>query len=816
LYVGVAVKRVEDEALLRGAGAYVDDLREPSLLHLAFVRSPYGHARVRSIDVDAARGLRGVVAVLTADDLDGATLPPPAGLPPGTRGASAPPLASDVVRYVAEPVVAVVAETRYLAEDAARLVDVEYDPLPAVGRIEDAIGPDAPLVHADAPGNVAHRRVHLHGDVDGLFARAARVVRVRTRRHRVAPVPLEPRGILVRPEPDGRYTAWNSTQSVHRTRAGIAQALGISEDLVRAIAPDVGGGFGAKTTTYREEVVVAAAARRLGRPVKWHATRMEDLQTTQHARDQLDEAEAAFDADGCWLALRLVSTGAIGAYLHGGNATLLSRMISYPTGAYRVQALRSEIRAVFTHANPTGAYRGAGRPEAATLAERIMDLAARELGIDPVEIRRRNFIRPSDFPYANPGGSTYDSGDYAALLDRALELADHGRLVRERDARRARGELVGIGLATFVEQTGAGWEFGRVRAASDGTVTAFTGSSSQGQGHRTLFAQMVASELGVPFERVRVVQADTHFVEKGVGTFGSRSAVAGGGAIVKASRGLIERAIGLAAEALEASPSDMEWVDGAARVRGAAERTLSLEQIARLAVARATRRGGGEVTADADAAGTGAAASVVDESGAAAGEDWATPEGLSVATTFQVEGPEVVSAGAYVALVSVPRETGRLVVERFVAVDDCGTVINPMLVEGQVHGALAQGFGEALRERMVYDADGQVITGSLMDYALPAATGLPTWVTGSRATPSPLTPLGQKGAGEAGTIGAPPALIAAVLDALAPLGVAHVDMPLTDEQLWRLIRDAEASRERRSARGSNQHAAGLDAARRTC
>ncbi|MCC6173966.1 MAG: xanthine dehydrogenase family protein molybdopterin-binding subunit [Chloroflexi bacterium] len=795
-YIGVPMKRVEDPLLARGAGTYVDDLHVPGALHLVFVRSPYAHARILGIDAGEARRLPGVVAVLTADDLDGATLPPPANTAPGAHVKVAPPLARDVARFVGEPVAAVVAESRYLAEDAARLVAVDYDPLPPAPSIEAAIRPDAPRVYDDLPDNVCFHVQYASGDVEGLFARAAHRITVRIRRHRVAGVPLEPRGILVRPEPDGGITAWASAQSAHRIRDGLARGLALDPEKVRAIAPHVGGGFGVKGGFNREDMVVGVAAKTLQRPVRWVSTRMEDLLSTQHARDQIDEGEAAFDADGRFLALRVRTHGAVGAYTHGVNTTLPLRMISYSTGAYRVQALEADVTGVFTNSNPTGAYRGAGRPEATALCERIMDEAARQLRIDPVELRRRNFIQPDQFPYTNPGGSTYDSGDYPALLDMALRLAEYEALSVARDARRKEGELVGLGLATFIELTGAGPETGRVLAAPDGGVTAFSGSSSHGQGHHTSFAQLVAGELGVPFEHVTIVEADTARVPRGTGTFGSRSMVTGGGALVNASRTLIERALAIAADGFEVSPNDVEWVDGGARVRGAPERRLELGQIAALAAQRATMAaapGAPDRTERGTAQGEAQEATqgVARDKARGTMPEGASPEGLEASTTFAVQGAESIAGGAYIALVSIVRDTGRVVVEKLIAVDDCGVIVNPTIVEGQVHGGLAQGLGEALFERIVYDADGQLLSGSLLDYAVPLATMVPTWTTGHLDTPSPLHPLGAKGMGEAGAIGAPPAILNAVLDALAPLGIRSVDFPLADEKVWRLIHDRE-------------------------
>lgn len=778
--IGASLKRVEDAALLRGNGAYLDDLRIDGLLHIAFVRSPYPHARVLGIDAGAALAAPGVVAVLTREELGGATLDPPQG-PPGTVLHGPVPLADGVVRFVGEPVAAVVAESAALAADGAALVDVAYDPLPSVGTIEEAMRPGAPAVHPDAPDNVCFRVRQSTGDVAGIFAAAAHRVAVRLRRHRVAGVPIEPRGLIVRPEGDGGLTFWASCQAPHRLRDSFARALGLDRGAIRGVAPDVGGGFGVKTALTREDLVTAVAARRLGRPVKWVSTRIEDFLTTQHARDQLDEIEGAFDAEGRLQALRIRTAGAVGAYSVGMSANLFLRMILFSAGPYRVAAQEAEVTGYYLNTNHTGAMRGAGRPEASTAGERLMQAAARVIGIDPVELRRRNFIPPDAFPYTNPSGTSYDSGDYPGLLAHALDVSDYAGLLRERDARRAAGELVGVGLATFVEMTGAGPETGRVLAQPDGTVTAFVGSNSQGQGHKTVFPQIVATLLDVPYAAVRLVQSDTALVPEGTGTFGSRSTVAGGGALAEASSTLKARALAIAAEAFEVTVDDLEWRDGMAVLRGTPERQLSLGQIAGLAAeaARRAAEAGDRVGAEAPPA--------------HAAPDGAVPEGLHAETVFDARRTaqaDVMAAGAYVAVVAVDRETGRVRVERFVAVDDSGTVVNPLITDGQIHGSLAHGVGEALWERMVYDAEGQVQTASFLDYAMPTAHAVPGWTLGHYTTPSPQQPFGAKGAGEAGNIGGPPAVINAVLDALAPLGVTALDPPLHDERIWRLIRAA--------------------------
>jgi carbon-monoxide dehydrogenase large subunit len=636
-------------------------------------------------------------------------------------------------------------------------VDVDYDPLPGVGHPEAALAPDAPRLHADVPGNVSSQVHRVWGDVDGAFARAAHRVEIRAEHHRISGVPMETRGLLARPEPDGGLEIWASTQAPHRLRLSLAEALKLDASKIRVVAPDVGGGFGLKGSMYRDDLVVAELALKLGRPLKWVATRIEDMQTTQHAREQIDTAEAALDADGRILALRVKTVGNLGAYFHGGNAGAFLRIGVFGTGAYDIGALETEAVAVFTNTNPVGAYRGAGRPESAYIAERIIDAASRQLGIDPIEIRRRNFIQPDQFPYKTPSGTPFDSGNYPRLLQTALDLAEYGALIQERDARRKEGEIVGVGIATFIEQTGAGSESGSVTVEADGTLTAVVGSSTQGQGHKTMFAQIVADRFGVPFEQVRILQGDTDLIPTGTGTFGSRSTVTGGGALVKASDETIERALDLAACELEVSRADVEWHAGAARVIGASERSLDLAALASVA----ERPGVGE------------------------------PGALGASVIFEspLNGPT--TSGAYIALVSIDRDTGHLAIERFIVVDDCGVVVNPLLVQGQRHGALAQGLGEAACERLVYDAEGQILSSSLLDYALPTASSVAPWELGSAVTPSPLNPLGVKGIGEAGPIGVPPTLVNAVLDALAPHGVTEIHPPLHAEKLWRAIYTAD-------------------------
>jgi carbon-monoxide dehydrogenase large subunit len=744
--LGEPRKRVEDPRLVRGEGRYVDDLGD-ACLHAVFVRSPHPHARIVAIDAAAALAAPGVIAVFDAKDVP-PSMPPIARPLPEALGSGPSPLATDTARFVGEPIAVVVANTRAQANDAAALVDIAYEPLPAVSRPADAIAEGAPWLHADVPSNTCYRVQRTCGDVDGAFARAAHRVTARVKHSRIAGVPMETRGLLAEPSGDG-LLIHASTQAPHGLRRGLAAALGMEPERIRVVAPDVGGGFGVKGGVYREDVVVSAIALRLQRPVKWVATRIEDMLTTQQARDQEDSAEAALDADGRILALRVRTVGNIGAYLHG-SAALFLRIQAFATGAYRIPALATDTLAVFTNTNVTGAFRGAGRPEAAAIIERVMDSAARQLGLDPAEIRRRNFIQPDEFPYTTPCGTPFDSGDYPRLLQRALDAADYDELKRSCYARRRNGEIVGVGLTTFIEQTGAGSESGSITVETDGSITAVIGSSTQGQGHQTVFAQIVADRFGVPFEAVTLRQGDTSLIPTGTGTFGSRSTVVGGGAVVTACDNTIDQALDLAARELEVSRADVEWRDGAARVIGASGRSLDLAQLASVASAPL-------------------ASSVV----------WESP----------MNGPT--TAGAYVASVVVDRETGRLTVEKLVAVDDFGVVVNPRLAAGQRHGALANGFGEATSEAVVY-ADGQPLSASLLDYALPTASSVVDWQLDNTVTPSPLNPIGVKGIGEAGPIGVPAVIASAVLDALAPFGVTEIHPPITSRAIWEAIRSQSA------------------------
>jgi aerobic carbon-monoxide dehydrogenase large subunit len=758
-YVGTSVKRVEDPRLVAGKGCYVDDVQLPGMLHMAVLRSSYPKARVVSIDTSAARAVPGVAAVLTGDDLSermDLTAPP---IVPGMRVPPHPVLARGMVHAVGTPVAVAVAPTRAIAEDAVNRIEVEYEPLPAVAEGEAALAPDAPLVHEALGTNVCYTVTRGGGDVDAAFAEADLICRLDIASPRLVAMSLEPRGVVVRPEPMGAgLTVWLSTQGPHRARTGLAEALGFPEHKIHLIAPDVGGGFGSKGPVYREDVLAAYLALQLDRPVKWVATRSEDFLTTVQGRDQSMHSELALRRDGTMLGIKVRVVANLGAYLHSSTAGPPQRMMAMAPGCYRIPNAQVEVVAVFTNTVPTGPYRGAGRPEAVLNIERLVDQAARELGRDPLDLRRQNFIQPDQFPYRTAVGVEYDSGDYDKSLTEALRLSNYDELLRQRDARRANGELVGVGVSTFVEPSGgAGFESGTVRIERTGEITVITGSSSHGQGHETSFAQVAADLLHVSMDHVAVQHGDTLVAQQGTGTFGSRSMITGGGALAIAAERIVEKARKIAAHLLEASADDVVQVDGGFGVAGMAEKTVTWRRIA------ASAYGG------------------------------SLPPGMELGlqeTVFFDPKREAWGFGTHVALVRIDRESGALTIEKLVLVDDCGVIVNPMIVEGQVHGGVAQGLGEALLEQMQYDDEGQALTGSLLSYAVPHATDIPPLLLAETVTPNPFSPLGVKGVGEAGTNGAPPAVANAVMDALAPLGIRQVNMPFTPPKLWAAIREA--------------------------
>ena len=760
-YSGRGLPRREDVPLVTGASRYVDDHAPEGLVHLAFVRSRYGHADLGAIDTAAAEAMPGVLAVYTWDDVEAS--PSPGRLPVANDSFDHPVpghplLATGRVRYHGQPVAAVVAEDRYVAHDAAAAVEVAYDRRPAVTDPKEATADDAPLLYDEVPGNVL-----VTGDqgdpeaAEAAMAAADTVVTLDLRNNRLIPNAMEPRGAMGEYDAEsGRFTVTVGGQGAHRHRRNLAHTLGVEEDDVRVVLPHVGGGFGPKGYHYPGEAMVAWAARELDRPVKWVATRTEDYLAGGHGRDHVVRASLGLDDDGTMRALVVENWGNGGGCPLGSGAAIALRHDELLSGQYTLGAIHRRGHGVVTNTAPVVAYRGAGRPEAIYLLERLVDAAARELDLDPAELRRRNLIPPDAFPYETATGHVYDSGDYEATLDLALESVDYEALRAEQAERREAGELVGVGLAAFTESTGGRPETARVTVDEAGRIVIHAGTHSHGQGHETTFSQVMADTFGVTPEDVEVNEGDSDFLPSGTGTAGSRSMVSGGGAIETCAREVLEQARSVAAGLLEAAPEDVEIGDGAFHVVGSPDRAVSLEDVAAAAH-------------DPDGPGDGLSH-----------EERYTPDGTAFAF------------GTHVAVVSVDRDTGAVTVERYVAVDDCGPRINPTLVDGQVHGGLAQGLGQALLERPVYDDVGTLVSGSMMDYAVPRAHHLPEFELAETVTPSPTNPLGVKGIGEAGTIGAPPAIANAVADALAPLGVESVDMPMTDESVWRAMRDAGA------------------------
>jgi aerobic carbon-monoxide dehydrogenase large subunit len=777
--IGAAIRRREDPRLLTGQGRYTDDITRPGQAFCHIIRSPHASARIAAVRADPARASPGVVAVFTGADLAAEKI---GNIPTGwlihNKDGSAmvepphPALCHTRVRHVGDPVAIVVAATRDQAREAAALVEVDYEPLPAVASIAQATAPGAPLVWDEAPGNTCFDW-HL-GDpaaTEAAFKKAYKVVTFDTTNNRLVPNAIEPRSAIGEyDKATGDTTLFTSSQNPHLTRLLLgAFSYGIPEHKLRVVAPDVGGGFGSKIFHYAEEFLVVWAARKLGRPVKWTATRSESFQSDAHGRDHVTHAELALDKDGTFLALKVRTLANLGAYLSTFAPAVPTYL--YATllaGCYRTPAIYAEVRSVFTHTVPVDAYRGAGRPEAAFVVERIVDLAARELGLDRVEIRRRNFIRKDQFPYQTPVALQYDSGDYEATLQQGLAASGWATFEQRRAAARARGKLRGIGLSTYVEACGiapsavvgalgarAGlYESANVRVHPTGGVTIFTGTHSHGQGHETTFAQLAAEYLGVPVAQVEISHGDTDKIPFGMGTYGSRSLAVGGSAIVMAMEKIIAKGKKIAAHLLEAAEGDIEFKDGKFTVAGT-DRSKTLGEVALTAYVPHKYPAGLEPGLEENA--------------------FYDPKNFTY------------PAGCHVCEVEIDPETGVIEVVAMTAVDDVGRVINPMIVEGQVHGGLAQGIGQALLEGAAYDAAGQLLSGSFLGYTMPRAGDLPSFKVGHATTLCTHNPLGSKGVGEVGAIGSPPAVINAVVDALQHLGVRHLEMPATPERVWRAI-----------------------------
>ncbi len=773
--MGAEVKRKEDPRLITGTSSYVGDLALPGMHYVAFVRSPHAHARVRRIDASAALRRPGVFKVVTGSDIRKLCAPLPlasagegGGDAAANMGRKHYPLSVDRVRHVGEAVAAVIATSEAIAVDAAAEVVVDWEPLPAVTDPFAAMAKGAPQIHDDAPTNIEHQNTIKAGDPDGVFAKAKRVVKQRMVSQRLCGVPIEGRATLAAPDPtSGGLIVWATNQAPHGLRNDLATALGMPQNLIRVIAPEVGGGFGVKFGCYPEDAVLAALARLYRMPLRWTETRVEHMMATTHGRAQVADLEAAVEDDGTITALRMRVTADIGAY---PVFTFIPDLtLSMGIGVYKVANIDLQSTCVFTNSTSVAAYRGAGRPEAAYYLERLVDVIAAELSRTPEEVRRKNFIPPSAFPYAAPTGQNYDTGEYDRALTKALALAGYAKLRAEQKDRLDRKDrtLLGIGMSCYVEMCGFGpFESAVVRVEPGGTVTAYTGTSAHGQGHETAFSQILADHLGVPFDKIVVRHGDTLNTPMGNGTGGSRSLAVGGSAIIGASLKVQEKARRLAAHMLEAAADDVVFTDGRYQVKGVPDKALLLEAIA----ARAYGEG--------------------------------LPDGIESgleATEFFRPPALVYPFGAHIAVVEADRETGRVTVRDFISVDDCGVRISPTLVAGQVHGGLAQGIAQALLEELVYGADGQLVTGTLMDYAVPHADDLPSFVTDQTVTPTPRNPMGAKGIGEAATIGATPAIVNAVVDALRAFGVRHLDMPLRPERVWQALK-AGAPAGRASAR----------------
>jgi carbon-monoxide dehydrogenase large subunit len=763
--VGAEVKRKEDPRLITGTSTYVSDIGVPGLHYVAFVRSPHAHASIRSIDTTAAARRPGVRMILTGRDLRGQCAPVPPGTGGGEGGGSANPdnigrqhypLSLDRVRHVGEAVAAVVALSEAVAVDAAAEVVVDWEPLPAVADPFEAMAPGAPLLFDDAKGNIEHVKEMKAGDPDAAFARAHRVVKQRMVSQRLAGITMEPRAALAAPDPlTSGIVVWDTHQAPHMLRNDIAAALGLSQSMVRVIAPEVGGGFGVKFGLYPEDVTLAVIAHQHRIPVRWTETRNEHMTSTTHGRAQVTDLEAAVERDGTMTALRMRVTADVGAY---PVFTFIPELtLSMGIGVYHVKNIDLTATCVFTNSTSVAAYRGAGRPEAAYYLERFVDIIAADLGLAPEAVRRKNFIPPSAFPYAAPTGQNYDSGEYDRALTKALDVANVAGLRAEQKQRLERGDrkLLGIGMACYVEMCGFGpFESAVVRVEPGGTVTAYTGTSAHGQGHETTFSQIIADRLGVDFDKIVVRHGDTMNTPMGNGTGGSRSLAVGGSAILRAANMVQDKARRIAAVMLEAAPEDMVMDSGRYHVRGAPGKAVTLAEIA----------------------------------GKAYGEGLPPDIESGLEATDFFRPPQLVYPfGAHVAVVEVDRDTGQVTMRNFVSVDDCGVRISPMLVRGQVHGGLAQGIAQALLEEVAYAKDGQLVTGTLMDYAVPRADDLPLFVTDQTVTPTPHNPMGAKGIGEAATIGSTPATVNAVVDALRPLGIKHLDMPLRAERVWRAL-----------------------------
>ncbi len=783
--IGQSRRRKEDARLITGQTRWVDNITLPGLQHLAVLRSPMAHARITRVDVSPALERPGVLAAFSGADLAGELSVLPCAWPvtPDMVHPDHHPLATDEVRYVGDAVAVVVARSRYEAADALEAIEIDYEPLPAVMDMEEALK-DEVLVHSDKGTNKSFLWPFDGGDYDAAKAKADVVVKRRFIQQRLIPAAMEPRGVVVEPiAAANEFTMYTSTQIPHILRVMLAVTTGIPEQKIRVIAPDVGGGFGSKLDVYAEEVICLIVAKRLGRPVKWTESRSENFQATIHGRDQIQDIEIAATSDGTILGISVDLTADMGAYLQlltPGIPVLGAFMYN---GIYKMEGYRFRATGVFTTKTPTDAYRGAGRPEATYAIERIVDELAAELGMEPMELRRKNWITHEEFPYDTVSGLTYDSGNYEAATDKAMATFGYQQLRREQQDRRDRKDSVqlGIGISTFTEMCGlapsrvlgslsysaGGWEAAAIRMLPTGKVEVVTGTSPHGQGHVTSWSQIAADALGVPFDDVEVIHGDTDSSPQGMDTYGSRSLVIGGVAVHVAAQKVIDKARRVAAHLLEAAEGDLDFAGGVFSVKGSPEAQKTIQEVSLAAFAAHNLPEGMEPTINAE--------SVLD------------PDNFSF------------PHGTHLCAVEIDTDTGFTRIRSYVCVDDVGSVINPMIVEGQIHGGVAQGIAQALYEEAVYDAEGNLVTGSLVDYLVPAAPDLPHFTTDRTETPATSNPLGVKGVGEAGTIASTPAVMNAVVDALRPYGVTDIRMPATPERVWRAIHDGSSGGERATA-----------------
>lgn len=778
--VGKRLKRKEDPKLITGNGTYVDDITLPGMLHAAVLRSPHPHAKIVNINVEEALAFPGVIKIYTGKDLEGKIKPVPTSWRlPGANLKEAPqyPLAIDTVRYVGDGVAFIIAEDRYAIRDAMALIDVEYDVLPSVAHQKAAMKDSAPQIHDDVENNIALK--WSAGEVtDEDIERAEVVVRETFHIQRVAPSPMETRNALGQYNPGtGELVLYCGSQNPHIHRMVLSDVLGISEAKLQVKVADMGGGFGGKIGVYPDEALVGYAARDLHRPIKWIEERVEHFSSANHGRDQLVDLELAGNRDGTLTALRVTNTANLGAYLATfgpGNATIDFGLMM--TGAYKIPKAQCTTYGMYTNTTPVDSYRGAGKPEATYQIERAIELFARKINMDPVEVRKKNFAQKEEFPFTNAQGLVYDSGDYEKALNKAVEMAGYEQLRKEQVEKRKEGKLLGIGISSYVELSGFGpsavaggigfqggiWENSTVRVHPSGKVTVFTGTSPHGQGHDTTFSQIVSDKLGIPIEDIEFVFNDTKIVSMGWGTYGSRSLAVGGTAVVLATDQIIEKGKKIAAHELEVAVEDIEFERGIFSVKGSPEQKRTFQEIAK-----------------------------------SANYAWNLPPDVEPALekqAFYDPSNFVYPFGTHIVVVEVDKDTGAIEILRYIAVDDPGKVVNPLVAEGQVIGGIAQGVGQALWEGVSYNESGQLQSGSFMDYAMPKARFFPKIETAFTETPSPVNPLGAKGVGELGTTGAIPAVVNAVIDALEPFGVTNIEMPLTPEKVWRAMKKGEESK----------------------